>query len=84
MTDKQINEKEEIKKLQLTEKQITERSVHLYCNTLKELARMSKDDVIDMQTAKILHNVVYTLGTALGKSEKEMYDDLIFMGIRKQ
>lgn len=84
MTDKQLIEKEELEKLVLTEKQITERVVHLYCDTLKEIARISKDDVMDMQTAKILHNVVYTLGTALGKSEKEMYDDLIFMGIRKQ
>ena len=84
MTDKQLNEKEEIKKLQLTEKQITERSVHLYCNTLKEIARISKAGVIDVQTTKTLHNVVYALGTALGKSEKEMYKDLIFMGIRKK
>ena len=84
MTDKQLIEKEEIEKLKLTEKQITERTVHLYCDTLKEIARMSKADVIDVQTIKTLHNVVYAFGTALGKSEKEMYKDLIFMGIRNQ
>ena len=68
----------------LSDKEIVNRTIKCYYDSLNELARVTNAQVVDMQAKKIIHNVVYVIGTILGKTEAEMYSDLIAAGVRKQ
>lgn len=87
MTDNttiKIKIKELVKLLNLSTKEVTYRAVKCYYDSLQELKKVSNADVVDMQANKIINNVVYVIGTILGKTEEEMYLDLIKTGVRKQ
>ena len=68
----------------LSDKEIVNRTIKCYYDSLNELARITNAPVVDMQANKIIHNVVYVVGTILGKTEEELYMDLIAAGVRKQ
>lgn len=65
MTDKQI-----------TDEEVRERAMSCYKTCLEQLSKVRNDKVSSIQDTKIIRNILYAVGTILGKSEKQMTEDI--------